>query len=201
MQTKTDTVARAATGRKILSTAAPASNSPSRKAAGQIKEEATASPPDGADAVSPLKPGDASPTAAPDAPVEAPATPQATVQTPVPVWTDEDENALQAMMARRKAAGFQRRGRDTGGQLLAAGAIVPNPGTVVAIIVGLVAECGPMVRDELVAAMASAPFPHAKARPADRAWCQGYVAGALRDGFLALAGEGSPAEKIVESGG
>ena len=91
------------------------------------------------------------------------------------------------MHARRRAAGYQRRGRDVSGELLRVGAIAPNPNTVVAVIVGLVAERGTVTRGDLVAAMAAATFPHPKARPGDRAWCAGYVAGAKRDGFLAAA--------------
>ena len=34
---------------------------------------------------------------------------------------------------------------------------------------------------------------HPKARPADKEWCQGYVAGAIRNGFLAVADADAPA--------
>lgn len=102
-------------------------------------------------------------------------------------WSDEDESAFQAMSARRKAAGYQRRGRDVGGQVLTVGAITPNAGTVSAVIVGLLTQAGTMSRAALLDAMAGAAFTHPKAKPQDRGWCQGYVSGALRDGFLALA--------------
>lgn len=102
-------------------------------------------------------------------------------------WSDEDESAFQAMSARRKAAGYQRRGRDVGGQMLTLGSIAPNPGTVAAVIVTLVERHGRIGRAALLDAMAGAAFSHPKARPKDRGWCQGYVSGALRDGFLALA--------------
>jgi hypothetical protein len=35
--------------------------------------------------------------------------------------------------------------------------------------------------------MASVTFPHPKARPTDASWCQGYVAGAIRNGFLSAS--------------
>lgn len=109
----------------------------------------------------------------------------------VPKWSDEDESAFQGLSARRRAAGYQRRGRDVGGQALSVGKITPNANTVSAMIVGLVAEQGTLTRSALLAAMAGAVFPHPKAKPQDRNWCQGYVAGALRDGFL-TAEPGSP---------
>ena len=104
-----------------------------------------------------------------------------------PTWSDEDESTLQALLTRRKAAGYQRRGRDVSGQLLTAGTITPNPNTVVAVIVAIVAEHGSIGRVKLVEAMATAIFPHAKAQPTDKSWCQGYVAGAIRNGFLTLS--------------
>ena len=114
-------------------------------------------------------------------------TPGTAQPTATPQWSEADESAFQALAARRKAAGYQRRGRDVGGQLLRVGDVAPNPATVAAVIVGLVAERGTVVRGELVAAMAEAGFPHPKAKPSDRGWCQGYVAGCVRDGFLAAA--------------
>jgi hypothetical protein len=113
---------------------------------------------------------------------------------PAPAWSAEDESTLQALLARRKAAGYQRRGRDVGGQLVAAGSIKPNPDTVVAVIVGIVTERGSIERAELIDAMAKTTFPHAKAQPSDKGWCQGYVAGALRNGFLTLAEQPAAAE-------
>ena len=121
--------------------------------------------------------GSSSPPAATLAP--APATP--------PFWSTEDEASLQTLLARRKAAGYQRRGKDVAGQVIRPGAIKPNEGTVAAVIVGIVAHAGAMTRAALVDAMATANFPHPKTRPTDRGWCQGYVAGAIRSGFLAVA--------------
>ena len=121
--------------------------------------------------------GWSSPLAATLAP--APATP--------PFWSTEDEASFQTLLARRKAAGYQRRGKDVAGQVIRPGAIKPNEGTVAAVIVGIVAHDGTMNRAALVDAMATANFPHPKARPTDRGWCQGYVAGAIRSGFLAVA--------------
>lgn len=195
MQTKTDAVARAATSRKTLSAktkefpAAPTVGEP-----GKAGAEVAAAP-------LPAKPDKAGLTAALTEAPDMVASPLPIAPVAEPVWSNEDEATFQAMFERRKAARFFRRGRDTGGQLLRQGAVAPNPGTVNAIIVGLIAERDSISRGDLVAAMASAKFPQTKARPTDRAWCQGYVAGALRDGFLALVGEGLPAVKSVESAG
>lgn len=110
-------------------------------------------------------------------------------------WSAEDEKLFNALAARRKAARGGRRGRDVGGQVIRPGDIAPNPGTVVATIVALVAELGTVTRAALVTAMGKAAFAHPKARPQDAAWCQGYIAGALRDGFLALADQTLAAEQ------
>ena len=121
--------------------------------------------------------GSSSPPAPTLAP--APATP--------PFWSTEDEASFQTLLARRKAAGYQKRGKDVAGQVICPGAIKPNEGTVAAVIVGIVAQAGTINRGALVDAMATANFPHPKARPTDRGWCQGYVAGAIRSGFLVVA--------------
>ena len=104
-----------------------------------------------------------------------------------PLWSSEDEVSLQTLLARRKAAGYQRRGKDVVRQKLQPGALKPNEGSVSAVIVGIVAQAGTMTRGALIDAMATANFPHPKARPTDRGWCQGYVAGAIRSGFLTVA--------------
>lgn len=140
---------------------------------------------------------DAAPAAESTSPAQAAAEPLQ-AQAEMPTWSEDDERAFGVMAARRKAAGFQRRGKDVGGQLLRVGGIVPNPGTVVATIVGLVAERGTVARGELLALIGDTTFGNSKARPQDRGWCQGYVQGAVRDGFLAdaatgLTGEASPA--------
>lgn len=106
---------------------------------------------------------------------------------PAPQWSDEDETLFNTLAARRKAARGGRRGRDVGSQVIRPGQIAPNPGTVVSVIVSLVAELGTVSRAALVAAMGQAAFANAKAKPQDAGWCQGYIAGALRDGFLAVA--------------
>ena len=124
-----------------------------------------------------IQAGSSSPLAAIQAP--APATP--------PLWSSEDEASLQTLLARRKAAGYQRRGKDVARQKLQPGAIKPNEGTAAAVIVGIVAHDGIMNRGALVDAMATANFLHPKARPTDKGWCQGYVSGAIRSGFLAVA--------------
>ncbi len=47
-----------------------------------------------------------------------------------PNWSSEDEAGLQGLLARRRAAGYQRRGKDVAGQRLQPGVIRPNEGTV-----------------------------------------------------------------------
>lgn len=74
-------------------------------------------------------------------------------------------------------------------QKLRVGGIQPNPSTVPAVIVQLVAARSEVSRAELLAAMHDSGFPHPAARPRDRSWCQGYVAGAIRNGFLAVVPE------------
>lgn len=116
-------------------------------------------------------------------------------------WSPEEEQAFQLLLAKRKAAGVRRRGRDLSNQRLTLGGVQPNPGTVVATIAALAAERGIVRRSELLDLMSRATFPNAKAKPNDKAWCQGYVAGALRDGFLALAAEATcPAEGVGGAG-
>lgn len=112
---------------------------------------------------------------------------------PVPAaWSSEDEAALQVLLATRKAAGYQRRGKDISAQSLKHGAIKPNPKTIAAAIVALVPKDGQLSRGELLSRMALASFSHPKARPQDEGWCQGYIAGAIRNGFLAVADERLP---------
>jgi hypothetical protein len=106
-------------------------------------------------------------------------------------WSTEDEAGFQTLLAKRKAAGYQRRGKNLAGQVLKPGAIKPNPNTIVATILALVDERSELSRCELLDLMASTSFPHPKARPSDKGWCQGYVAGAVRNGFLAVASEPS----------
>jgi len=109
------------------------------------------------------------------------------------LWSPEDETGFQALLARRKAAGYQRRGKDVSAQILRPGTIKPNADTVVATIVDIVAERGQLARAELVGLMGTAKFPHPKAQPSDKGWCQGYVAGAIRNGFLAVEPSPAPA--------
>lgn len=123
----------------------------------------------------------------------APAAAKAHAPAAVPTWSSEDEATLQGLLARRRAAGYQRRGRDVTGQRLRPGSITPNPDTVAATIVGIVAERGEVGRAELLDLMRAAAFPHPKARPSDNGWCQGYVAGVIRSGFLAVVAERSAA--------
>ena len=50
----------------------------------------------------------------------------------------------------------------------------------------MVSERGTVARAALLDAMAGATFPNPKAKSQTRGWSQGYVAGAVRDGFLAV---------------
>ena len=79
------------------------------------------------------------------------------------------------------------------------GNIAPNPGTIVAAIVRLVIERGEVSRSELVALMSAANLAHPKARPAEKGWSQGYIAGAIRSGFLVVTGEPSTADVVQNS--
>lgn len=110
-------------------------------------------------------------------------------QAEMPTWSEDDERVFAAMAVRRKASGFQRRGKNVGGQFLRVGGIAPNRGTVVATIVALVASRGIVTRAALIDAMAATEFGNVKARPRENSWCQGYVAGCVRDGFLEVVAE------------
>lgn len=111
----------------------------------------------------------------------------ALTQATPPLWSIEDEASFQTLLAARKAAGYRKRGKDVARQEIRSGALKPNEGTVAAVIVDILVHAGTMNRGALIDAMATANFPHPKARPTDRGWCQGYVAGAIRSGFLAVA--------------
>ena len=100
---------------------------------------------------------------------------------------ESEQPALSAQQCKPEPAETCKRGRKVGGQLLQLGEIKPNAGTVFGVIGELVAELGTVTRAGLVAAMGQATFANRKARPTDKSWCQGYVAGALRDGILAVA--------------
>lgn len=112
-------------------------------------------------------------------------------------WSDYDEAMFQRLTVQRKAAGYKGRGGGVSSQSIRVGSITPNTGTVVAVIAGLVAERGTVVRAELVTMMGAASFPHPKARPCDPGWCQGYIAGALRNGFLALADQPAAVDSVA----
>lgn len=106
-----------------------------------------------------------------------------------PTWSEADETNLRTLMARRKAAGYQNRGRDVSDQLVKVSDVRPNPGTIAATIVGLVEQKGTVSRAELLKLITETTFPQPKAKPQDQGWCQGYVAGAIRNGFLMVVGQ------------
>jgi hypothetical protein len=142
------------------------------------------------------------PAAEPEDLTVEPAAATSTVQpATAPEWSEDDERTFQRLLARRKAAGYQRRGKDVSGQLLRVGEVAPNPGTVAAVIAALVAERGTVSRADLVAAMAAATFPHPRARPADKSWCVGYIAGGIRDGFLAEAAANRMDDAVSDAAG
>jgi hypothetical protein len=99
-------------------------------------------------------------------------------------WTDSDEAAFRLMQQRRKNAGHKGRGANINAQLLCVGSIKPNGNTVASAIVGLLPAKGTITRGELLARMAATDFTSKNARPEDKGWCQGYVAGAIRSGFV-----------------
>jgi hypothetical protein len=142
-----------------------------------------------------IEPATAPEPAAP-APIAAPPAKPAPI-VGAPTWSAQDEAEFQTLSARRKASGYRGRGKELSTQLIRMGEIKPNPGTVVATIVGLVPEHGTMARGELVALMAAAAFESPKARPTDTSWCQGYVAGAIRSGFLAEGTEPLAADQAA----
>lgn len=126
-----------------------------------------------------------------------PATPAAAVTapeakpTPPLAWSEDDETTFRALQQRRKQAGHKGRGADVAAQTLALGTITPNANTVAAVIVGLVPAKGTISRGELIARMAAADYTSEKAKPQDRHWCQGYVAGVIRSGFINVMSETS----------
>ncbi len=132
------------------------------------------------------------PAVAPEPAASAPIATTPAAPAPIvgaPTWSAQDEAAFQTLSARRKASGYRGRGKELSTQLIRLGEIKPNPGTVVATIVGLVPEGGTIARGELVTLMATAAFESPKARPTDASWCSGYIAGAIRSGFLAEGSE------------
>ena len=171
--------------------------------AGQIADDEPAVPSSptkvtgSADGVAPTdtmgEPG-AAPAAESTSPPQCAAEPGQT-HAEMPTWSEDDERVFAAMAVRRKASGFQRRGKNVGAQLLRVGSIAPNSGTVVATIVALVANRGTAARADLIEAMAATEFCNAKARQRENSWCQGYVAGCIRDGYLEVVAE----QDVVET--
>lgn len=134
-----------------------------------------------------IKESSAAPAQAPtNAESPAPATP-ATPTGPAAstAWTGEDETLFQSLFTRRKAAGFPRRGRDVSGQLLRVGSITPGAGTVYAVVAETVSAAGSASRGNLLDMLMAQDPATAKYPNKPRAWWQGYVAGALRDGVIA----------------
>lgn len=119
-------------------------------------------------------------------PVRKDSRPKATNQQTKVDWTEADEDQLRALLARRRQANYRKPSRDVGGQVLKVGSFNPNPNTVTASICAIVALNGTITRKALLAEMAETVFPHPKAQPKNPKWCQGWVAGAIRNEFLVL---------------
>lgn len=117
---------------------------------------------------------------------DQPAAPAPTQSPASASWSDQDEQAFRAMSERRRKAGYRARGKDVSGQLLCAGPVLANDGTVMATIAAIVCNAGVVSRGELLDLVAAMQFAQPKARPTDRAWAQAYVAGALRAGHLTI---------------
>ena len=109
-------------------------------------------------------------------------------------WTEDDEAQLRTLLTRRRQAGYRKPSRDVSSQLLKVGSFNPNPNTVTASIYAIVALNGTITRKALLAEMAETVFPHPKAQPKNAKWCQGWVAGAIRNGFLMLVADEQAAQ-------
>ena len=119
-------------------------------------------------------------------------------------WTEADEDQLRGLLARRRQAGYRKPSRDVGSQLLKVGSFNPNPNTVTASICAIAALNGTITRKALLAEMTETVFPHPKAQPKNAKWCQGWVAGAIRNGFLVLvaddqAGQPTPPDTAAQT--
>lgn len=129
---------------------------------------------------------------------------QAVAEQPVPqaeaIWTDEDEAAYQAVLARRKASKGKRapavsRSRLADDAVLLVG---PTPVTgksvysTIKTLVVLAGEDG-IKRGELVAKLQTAEFNTPHAKPDDAAWLKGWVSGAVRAGVLVVQAAGPAA--------
>ena len=101
-------------------------------------------------------------------------------------WSDQDERAFRVMAERRRQAGYRARGKNVSGQLLRAGPVVANDGTVMATISAIVSKVGVVSRGDLLDLIAAMPFAKPTVKPTDRGWAQAYVAGAIRAGHLAI---------------
>lgn len=116
-------------------------------------------------------------------------------------WTEGDELKLRDMLARRKAAGYRRASRDVSAQKIALGDISPNPKTIIASIYAIVALNGEISRKELIREMTTTVFPGQSPKPYDKKWCQGWIAGAIRNGYLRIVtdGQSTVADSIAQT--
>lgn len=130
-----------------------------------------------------------------EAPAQAQA--QASADQPIaqaaPAWSETDESLFQEMQARRKAtkakrpagASRSRLGDDT---VLLVGPTVAGSASVFGTIRAAVAGHGDagIARAVLLDQLAKAEWQSSAAKPGDRGWLAGWVAGAVRAGVLVV---------------
>lgn len=132
------------------------------------------------------------------------ATASAVTEQPAPqaevAWTDEDEAAYQAVLARRKATKGKRapaasRNRMADDAVLLVGPAPVTGKSVYSTIKQVVAQAGEdgIKRGELVAKLQTADFASPHAKKDDAAWLKGWVSGAVRAGVLVVQAAGPAA--------
>ena len=109
-----------------------------------------------------------------------------------PEWSEADEAAYQDLLARRRAAKVRRTSGATvrlgDDAVLVVGPILAEGKSVMSTIRAVVAAHGEagVVRSALLAELGSTKFESAAAKPTDPGWLKGWVAGAFRQGVLAI---------------
>ena len=101
-------------------------------------------------------------------------------------WTEKDETQYLELAARRKESGFRKRGKDTSSQYLVISNLRPNPKSAAGIIYETVKIENGMTRGTLLERLATRLGDETKHKFNDRRWCQGYIAGTIRDGFISV---------------
>lgn len=109
-----------------------------------------------------------------------------------PAWSEDDEAAYQELLARRRTAKVRRASGATvrlgDDAVLVVGPTPAEGKSVMSTIRAVVAVHGEagVVRSVLLAELGSAKFESAAAKPTDPGWLKGWVAGAFRQGVLAI---------------